>query len=125
MLDNRYDIELQQGSTYELVLSIKDSEGNTKNVVGYSARMQMRSKYSSESAIIDLSSPDNGIQIYEGNAAVHITIDAANTANIYVAPSAKIPPFNKYVYDIEVVDNDGKVSKLVYGEATVYGEVTR
>jgi hypothetical protein len=37
----------------------------------------------------------------------------------------KKPPRSVYVYDLELTDNEGKVSKLLYGDVTVYGEVTR
>ena len=35
------------------------------------------------------------------------------------------PPKSLYVYDLELVDSASKVSKLLYGDVTVYGEVTR
>ena len=35
------------------------------------------------------------------------------------------PPKTTYVYDLELIDGDGRVSKLLYGDVNVYGEVTR
>jgi hypothetical protein len=35
------------------------------------------------------------------------------------------PPKSMYVYDLELIDGSNNVSKLLYGDVTVYGEVTR
>jgi hypothetical protein len=35
------------------------------------------------------------------------------------------PPRSTYVYDLELIDTGNTVSKILYGDVTVYGEVTR
>jgi len=45
MLGSQYDIEMQQGSTFELYLTVKDSANNAKNLSNYSAAMQIRTAY--------------------------------------------------------------------------------
>lgn len=126
MLGNKYDLTIQQGSTYDLVLTLKDDNGNTRNLVSYTARMQIRPSYSSSTIVADLSTANGEIVIDGANGTVRIGITAANTANIKVdlTKSAK-PPYSTYVYDLETTDSIGKVSKLMYGDVTVYGEVTR
>jgi hypothetical protein len=39
--------------------------------------------------------------------------------------SSSKPPRSTYVYDLELIDGAGKVSKLLFGDVVVYGEVTR
>lgn len=126
MLENKYDITLQQGSSYDLLLVVKDENGNLKDLTDYSAKMQIRSSYSSSTVLVNLFSPDDGIIIDEANSIIRIEMTANQTSNIKVdlTKSTK-PPYSTYVYDLETTDNLGKTSKLIYGDVTVYGEVTR
>lgn len=125
MLGSQYDITMQQGSTYELFLTVKDSTGNTQNLTGYSAAMQLRSSYVSSTATESLSTSTGEISIAESSGKINISLSAARTANIKVDMNNKKPPRTVYVYDLELIDNVGKTFKLLYGDATVYGEVTR
>ena len=57
---------------------------------------------------------------------MNLTLEATRTAAIFVdLNSSGKPPKTIYVYDLELIDNDGVVSKILYGEVFVYGEVTR
>lgn len=126
MLENKYDINIQQGSSYDLMLVVKDANGDPKDLSNHSARMQVRTSYGSSTPVVDVSTANGGITINSSEGAILIQIPAANTANIKVdlTKSAK-PPYSVYVYDLELTDSLGKISKLIYGDVTVYGEVTR
>ena len=115
-LGNRFDIEINQGATYELTVTWKDSAGTAINLTGYSARMQVRETYSSASTIVSLT---NGSGITLGGAAgtIAILISATTTA-------ALTAPFSG-VYDLELVSAGGVVTRLLQGAATVTPEVTR
>ena len=115
-LGNRFDIEINQGATYELTVTWKDSTGAAINLTGYSARMQVRETYSSASTIVSLT---NGSGITLGGAAgtIAILISATTTA-------ALTAPFSG-VYDLELVSAGGVVTRLLQGAATVTPEVTR
>lgn len=126
MLENTYDITMQQGSDYELTMAVKDSFGNTKNLTSYSARMQIRPSYSSTVISSELSTANGEILIYGANGTIKLALTADRTAAIRVDLTGKgKPPSSTYVYDLELIDGDGKVSKLLYGNAIIYGEVTR
>lgn len=125
MQGSQYNIEMQQGSTFELYLTVKDSLGVTKNLSSYSAAMQLRSAYSSSSIAESLSTDTGEITIAGPQGKINLALSSARTANIKVDLSNKKPPYSQYVYDLELTDGDGKVSKLLYGDVTVYGEVTR
>lgn len=115
-LGNRFDITINQGATFELTITWKDSAGTAINLTGYTARMQVRETYSSSSTIISLT---NGAGITLGGAAgtVAILISATTTA-------ALTAPFSG-VYDLELVSAGGVVTRLLQGAATVSPEVTR
>lgn len=125
MLENRYDLEMQQGSTFELYLTVKDSSNVVRNLTGYSATMQIRSSYSSSTITETLSSDSGEIVIADVQGKINLSLSATRTAAIKVDLSNKKPPRSTYVYDLELTDNVGKTSKLMYGDITVYGEVTR
>lgn len=115
-LGNRFDITINQGATFELTVTWKDSTGAAINLTGYSARMQVRETYSSASTIVSLT---NGSGITLGGAAgtIAILISATTTA-------ALTAPFSG-VYDLELVSAGGVVTRLLQGAATVTPEVTR
>lgn len=115
-LGNLFDITINQGATFELTITYKDSAGTAINLTGYTARMQVRETYSSSSTVVSLT---NGSGITLGGAAgtIAILISAATTA-------ALTAPFSG-VYDLEIVSGGGVVTRLLQGAATVSPEVTR
>lgn len=125
MQGSQYDLEMNQGSTFELYLTVNEANGNTKNLAGYTAAMQIRSTYSSSTAAETLSSANGEIVIAPSVGKINVTLSAARTANIKVDMNNKKPPRSTYVYDMELSDAAGKTFKLLYGDVIVYGEVTR
>ena len=115
-LGNSFDLTINQGATFELTVTWKDSAGTAINLTGYSARMQVRETYSSSTSIVSLTS---GAGITLGGAAgtIAIVISATTTA-------ALTAPFSG-VYDLELVSAGGVVTRLLQGAATVTPEVTR
>lgn len=127
MPDNKYNIEFFQGSTFNLSLTVKESNGALKDLTSHSARMQIRPSYSSNVATESLTTSNGEIVVNTSTSIIGFSLPAERTAAIKVnLGDGGLPPKTKYVYDIELVnDLDGNVSKLLFGEVTVYGEVTR
>ncbi len=123
---NRYNLTMWQGATFGLTVTVKSANGATQNLTNYSARMQIRSDYASGTITESLTSSNGEITIDGANGNVTLTLAATRTANISVdLTSASKPPKSLYVYDLELIDNANTVSKLLYGDVNVYGEVTR
>jgi hypothetical protein len=114
-----------QGATFGLAITVKDANNAVMNLSSYSARMQIRSSYNSGSATETLTSTNGEITITAATGNVALELAASRTANISVDLNNGKPPKSMYVYDLELIDGAGKVSKLLYGDVTVYGEVTR
>jgi hypothetical protein len=97
-----------------------ESEENPKNIpvdlTGYSAKMQVRQNYYSEDALLDLSSPDNGITIEGSEGIINIYISDGDTSSL---------PAGNFLYDLELDSNGGTVSRLIEGSFIVTPEVTR
>lgn len=126
MPDNKYNIDFFQGSTFSLNLTVKNVNGALMDLTGYTARMQIRPTYSSATVTESLSSANGEITINTVTSVMSLQLAAARTANISVDMNAgSIPPRTKYVYDLELLDPGVGVTKLLFGEVTVYGEVTR
>lgn len=115
-LGNRFDITINQGATFELTVTWKDSTGAAINLTGYSARMQVRETYSSASTVVSLTN-GSGITLGGATGTIAILISATTTA-------ALTAPFSG-VYDLELVSAGGVVTRLLQGAATVTPEVTR
>ena len=123
--NNKYNLTMWQGSTFGLVITVKDANNVVQNLTSYTARMQMRSSYDAGSVTESLTTSNGEITITAATGNVALELAASRTANISVDLTNGKPPKSSYVYDLELIDGDGKVSKLLYGDVTVYGEVTR
>ena len=115
-LGNNFDITINQGATFELTITWKDSAGTAINLTGYSARMQVRETYSSTTSVVSLTN-GSGITLGGSAGTIAIVISATTTA-------ALTAPFSG-VYDLELVSAGGVVTRLLQGAATVSPEVTR
>lgn len=123
--DNKYNLTMWQGSTFGLTVTVNTANNTPQNLTNYSARMQLRSSYKSTTIEESLTTANGEITIDGANGAITLTLTAPRTANISVDLTNGKPPRTVYVYDLEIEDNGGTVSKILYGDATVYGEVTR
>ena len=124
--DNKYNLTMWQGSTFGLAITVKDANNAVQNLTSYTARMQIRPGYNSGAVTETLTSANGEILITAATGNVSIELAASRTANIAVdMDSPSKPPKSTYVYDLELVDGAGKVSKLLFGDVIVYGEVTR
>jgi hypothetical protein len=110
-----YDIICEQGATLVRVVTYKDSAGNPVNLSTYTARMKVRSSRGAPGAQLALTTGGSGI-VLQSNGEIEITVPAATTAII---------PAGKYRYDLEIMSSSGIVTRVIEGEFTVSGEVTR
>jgi len=114
----RHNITLEQGATWRLEVRWEDESGSPVDLVGWTARMQVREEHSSQSALVSLASPPGeGILIDGPSGTVSIEIPASVTASL--------PAPLEAVYDLEVEGPGGEVERLLHGCADVEPEVTR
>lgn len=111
-----YDIYIEQGSTFMLSMVWKDSGDTPVDVTGYKARMQVRKSHGSDDIQLDGSS-DTGEIVLGGSAGtIEVAFSASDTAALTITGG---------VYDLEVEDAAGKVTRLLQGAAEISKEVTR
>ena len=108
-----YDLVIDQGSTFAIDLTVKES-GVAKNLTGYSARAQMRSTNTAASVsgtftCTVLNPASNGVLKMELPASTSSAMSAG-----------------LYFYDLEIhTGSDAIVKRLLEGKVTINQEVTR
>lgn len=124
MAAGSYDFQIEQGATFQRVLTWTDADDNPFNLTGYSGRMMIRPTYADIDTgppILSLTSPSSGIALGGGAGTIVIFVPAANTAALPIPPTAD----HKYRYDLEVQAADGTVYRVLQGEVAISQEVTR
>ena len=107
-----YNLTIEQGADFAIQLTLSE-DGSAKNLTGYSARAQLRQKKTDASPAATFTctvtdAPGGKIKMALSNS---VTTDL--TAGIYV-------------YDLELFTaDDGNVTRLLEGQATVVAEVTK
>jgi hypothetical protein len=110
-----HDITIYKGATFRLPVVWKDSAGDPYNLTGYTARMQIRRSVGAATAEVSLTSA-SGITITPATGSIVAVISATDTSALTI-PSG--------VYDLELEDAAGVVTRLLEGSVTISPEVTR
>lgn len=101
---------IDQGTDFDATIDVTDFGGVPFDLTGYTISAQMRKNYASSSAFTF-----NAVQL--GSAG---QIVLALTSDI----TADIEP-GRYLYDVEMTDQDGKITRVVEGMVTVTPGITR
>jgi hypothetical protein len=111
-----YPLYIAKGATFVENFTWK-IDNSPVNLTGYSARMQIRSSKLSEEPLISLTTEDDGGIVLGGVAGtIVVSISAEDTSEL--AGEAG-------VYDIELEDSSGVVTRLLEGTVKLSNEVTR
>ncbi len=86
------------------------------DITGYTARMQIRSKITSEEVILDLTTENDMIVLDHTLQTITINIPASTTEGF---------TFSSAVYSLEMISSSDEVTQLISGIITLTKEVTR
>lgn len=86
------------------------------DLTGYTARMQIRETLDATIILATLTTENGGITLGGAAGTIDLLLDAAATALL---------DFTNAVYDLELVDTAGVVTRLLSGAVTLSKEVTR
>jgi hypothetical protein len=114
MVPGKYNIICPQGSTFNQQLTWIIGE-TPVNLTTYTARMQVREKYTSTIYNVSLTTENGGITLGGEEGTIFLTISATDTSELVA---------KEYVYDLEV-DSGGEVTRIIEGKFIVTPEVTR
>lgn len=122
-----YNFTCEQGSTFSRLIEIEqpdlvaDPTGQIFedfDLNGYTARMQVRRTIDSPTAMVTLTTENGGIAINQAPGS-------SNNLNIYMDNTVTATLLSSGVYDIEIINDGGEVSRILQGVFTVSPEVTR
>jgi len=110
MSAGRYDLIIEQGTTFRRVIKLKQPDGTLVNLQDWQARGQIRATVDAATSLAFTCA------VNEGTSEITISLTAVQTAAM--APG-------RHVYDLEVVDISGNILRLMKGILKVDPEVTR
>jgi len=115
MIPGKYNIVCPQGTTFsqQLIYSLNNTP---INLIGYSARMQIREKHTTAHAQLNLTSSNGGLILGGDQGTIIINVSASQTTAIHA---------KEYVYDLELVSSSNLVTRIIEGKFIVTPEVTR
>lgn len=134
MAAGTYDFIIEQGSTVDLELQYKDSEGNPIDLSGCWGAMQIKSNYADNkpttylTLTTDLTSDNTGLS-FSGSILNDPVPPTEGRIGIFIsACSSSLLNFNKAKYDLEIYSGDPAcpvVNRLLQGQIQINKEVTR
>jgi len=116
MAAGKLDLKIEKGATFKHRLYMKDASKNPIDLTGFTARMQIRSSASASSIIVELTTENGRIAITAGAGQIDLYISDEDTTAITHKGTA--------VYDLELEDSLGDVTKLTRGVVSFEEEVT-
>jgi hypothetical protein len=106
----RADLSIDQGTDYEIVLTLTDEGGNILDLSNSNSAAQIRKSYTS----LTYTEFATSINVESGEITLVLTADQ----------TGELEP-GRYVYDVEVTDATNSISRIVEGVVTISPQVTR
>ena len=130
-----YTLKLDAGADKIWRLRFRDADGNYENLTNHSARMMLKLKYDSETALLEYTSAEGeGItfELYDEDSpyidtlCVHFTnLDTDALVDYTLLDSDGDVELGTGVYDLEDIDEDGLVARAIQGYWIAFPAVTR
>jgi len=105
------ELQIDQGAQFSTTISVSDTNGNTSNLIGYTANAQIRRVWSSVTA-----TPFTVTFIDAPNGVLTMAMTSANTALLVAG---------RNVYDVKLTDPLGESRRVFEGIVVVNPSVTR
>jgi len=111
-----YDLNIEQGATYRQVFRWRDEDGTYRDFTGCTARMHIRVGIDATDIFLELTTENDRITLDdEGN--ITLIIAAEDTQDLLSTDGL--------VYDLEIIDGAGEVTRALRGKVYIIQEVTR
>ena len=123
MIAGIYNLFVEQGATFARLVEIEYPDPTDVTIFlpydlsGFSASMQIRRTIDSPSSQIFLTSSNGGIEMQPNGVE--------NSMRIKMSPQQTSTLTSDGVYDIEIEDGGGNISRVLRGSVTLSLEVTR
>lgn len=124
-----YNITIEQGADWHLYFVWRNAISEPRDLSGWSARMQIRETVASKTPLVALGTEDGSIMLGNTSGTVSISLPASLTQPIKINPASLVWQDGKQgvplVYDLEMIDPEGVVKRLLQGGVFFVPEVTR
>jgi hypothetical protein len=110
-----YNFNIDQGTDFEDTLTVRDENEDTIDITGWVFRSQAREDLNSAVAFEFTFEVKNQVT-HEGQVFRRLS----NAASAAISGCAK-----KFIYDVEAVDTDDLVQRVIQGRITLNREVTK
>jgi hypothetical protein len=104
------NLDIDQGSTFQTTINVTDDNDDIVNLTGYTGAAQLRKHYTSSNSVVFT------VSISPSIGTVTLSMNANTTGGITAG---------RYVYDCELTDPNGAITRLLEGIVTVTPQVTR
>ena len=109
-------LTIYQGATFVLPMTWRQTGGLPYDLVGCTARMQVRERVDAPDVLLELTTENGGIVLQAGSPNIVLQMSPAQTAAL---------AWRAGVYDLEVAFPNGYVRRLLERQVVVSPEVTR
>jgi len=118
------DLLIQQGETFSRVITITDNQviPVAINLTGYTARASIRPTADSATLTVAFTCTFDADR---STGRITISLTDTQTSAISTVGKTAYDKLSKYVWDMEIIDADLKVTRLLNGSVTVSPEVTK
>lgn len=115
-LAGTYSITVDQGATFSETLVWRTKRSRTPiDLTGYTARMKVKGRNTGSPLLLTLTTENGGILLGGAEGTVVLAISATDTAAIIGGIHS---------YDLELIDSESRVTRLLKGSFVVRPEVT-
>jgi hypothetical protein len=104
------NLVIDQGTSFSTLINITDTDDTSIDLTGFVGAAQMRKHFSSSNSTPFV------VTIIPAEGALTLALSANTTANLVAG---------RYVYDVELTNENGIISRIVEGIVTVTPNVTR
>jgi len=111
----KLNMVIEQGATFNPVLTYQDADGNIIDLTSFTARMKIKDSRSDATALEELTTENGGITLGGVAGTIALLFDDAATAAM---------TWESGVYDLELISGSSIVTRLLQGVVTVSAEVT-
>lgn len=110
-----WNITIEQGATFDKLITITEPSGDVMNLTGFAGRMHIRRDVETATTMLELTDANGRIELGGALGTVRLLIAASDTAALT----------GDGVYDLELESPGGTVTRLLKGKARLDKEVTR
>jgi len=115
----RYDLLIDQGSTYTRTFSYKDFNGDPQDLTGHTARLMIRKTHNASGNPLFDSDP------FPGTLSIPTPLSGQIELTLTDEETELLPAPLEAVWDLELEDAGGVVLRLVEGKVIISPNVTR